>query len=71
MFECFRECYIFEEFIKRQLNYFNSLRQGTRIVLEYETQFMELLRYVAHLNIENLWVGKIVYGLNFNIGEKV
>jgi hypothetical protein len=34
--ERFRERYFSEEFIKRQLNEFNTLRQGGRTVPEYE-----------------------------------
>jgi hypothetical protein len=32
---------------------------------------MELLRYPSHLNMEKLKVNKFVFGLNFNICEKV
>ena len=41
--ERFRERYLSEEFIERQLNEFNTLRQGYRTVLEYEARFMVLL----------------------------
>jgi hypothetical protein len=41
--ERFRERYLSEEFIERQLNEFNALRQGGRTVPEYEARFMELL----------------------------
>jgi hypothetical protein len=41
--ERFRERYLSEEFIERQLNEFNGLRQGGRTVPEYEAHFMELL----------------------------
>jgi hypothetical protein len=60
-----------EEFIEHQLNEFNALRQGIRTVPEYEARFMELLRYVPHLNIEKLKVNKFVFGLKFNIRAKV
>ena len=69
--EHFRERYLSEEFIERQLNEFNSLRQGGRSVPEYEMRFMELFRYVPHLNIERFKVNKLVYGLNRNIIKKV
>ena len=69
--ERFRERYLSEEFIERQLNEFNSLRQGGRSVPEYEAKFMELLRYAPHLSTKKLRVNKFVYGLNFNIREKV
>jgi hypothetical protein len=32
---------------------------------------MALLRYPPHLNMETLKVNKFVFGLNFNIREKV
>jgi hypothetical protein len=41
--EQFRERYLPEEFIERQLNEFDALRQGGRTVLEYEALFMALL----------------------------
>ena len=41
--ERFRERYLSGEFIERQLHEFNALRQGGRIVLEYEARFMALL----------------------------
>ena len=42
--EQFRERYLPEEFIERQLKEFNALRQGGRTMLEYEARFMALLR---------------------------
>jgi hypothetical protein len=62
--ERFRERYLSDEFIERQLNEFNGLRQGGRTVPEYEARFMELLRYAMHLNTEKLKVNKFVFGLN-------
>jgi hypothetical protein len=41
--EWFWERCLSEEFIERQLNEFNALRQGGRTVLEYEARFMALL----------------------------
>jgi hypothetical protein len=32
--ECFRECYFFKEFIEKQLNEFNSVRQENRLMPE-------------------------------------
>jgi hypothetical protein len=32
---------------------------------------MEILRYALHLNMEKLKVNNFVFGLNFNIREKV
>jgi hypothetical protein len=52
-----------DEFIECQLNEFNSLRQGSHMVLEYEARFMELLRYAPHLNTEKLKVNKFVFAL--------
>jgi hypothetical protein len=69
--ERFRERYLSEEFIERQLNEFNALRQGGRTVPEYEAHFMELLRYAPHLNTEKLKVNKFMFGLNVNIHAKV
>jgi hypothetical protein len=43
--EWFRERYISKEFIERQLNEFNALLQGGRMVPEYGAHFMELLWY--------------------------
>lgn len=65
--ERFSERYLFEEFIERQLIEFNDLKQGNRMVLEYETIFMEILRYTPHLNTKKLRVNKFIYGLTFNI----
>jgi hypothetical protein len=59
--ERFRERYLSEEFIERQLNEFNALRQGGRTVPEYEARFMELLRYAPHLNTEKLKVNRFVF----------
>ena len=50
--EHFRDCYLSEEFIERQLNEFKTFKKGNITVLEYETRFMELLRYAPHLNTE-------------------
>jgi hypothetical protein len=41
--ERFRERYLSKEFIEHQLNEFNTLRQGSHMVPEYEAHFMELL----------------------------
>jgi hypothetical protein len=46
------------EIIKFQLNEFNALRQCGRAVPEYESKFIELHRYVPHINNENLKVNK-------------
>jgi hypothetical protein len=40
-------------------------------VPEYEARFMELLRYVRHLNMEKIKINKFMFGLNFNIHVKV
>jgi hypothetical protein len=69
--ERFRERYLSEEFIERQLNEFNALRQGGRTVPEYEARFMELLRYAPHLNTEKLKVNRFVLGLNNSLRAKV
>jgi hypothetical protein len=62
--ERFRERYLSEEFIERQLNEFNALRQGGRTVPESEARFMALLWYAPHLNPEKLKVIRFVLGLN-------
>jgi hypothetical protein len=41
------------------------------MVPDYETHFMELLRYASHLNTEKLKVNRFVFGLNGNIRAKV
>jgi hypothetical protein len=69
--EWFWERYLSEEFIEHQLNEFNTLRQGGRMVPEYEAHFMELLRYAPHLNTEKLKVNKFMFGLNVSIRAKV
>jgi hypothetical protein len=69
--ERFRERYLSEEFIERQLNEFNALRQGGRTVPEYEARFMELLWYAPHLNTEKLKVNRFVFGLNGSLRAKV
>jgi hypothetical protein len=69
--EWFRERYLSEEFIERQLNEFNALRQGGRTVPEYEAHFMEFLRYAPHLNTEKLKVNRFLFGLNVSIRAKV
>ena len=68
--ERFRERYLSEEFIERQLNEFNALRQGGRTVLEYKARFMELLSYASHLNNEKLKVNRFVLGLNNSLRAK-
>jgi hypothetical protein len=50
----FRDNYLSEEFIERQLNELNSLIQNVRLILEYVARFMQSLRYVLHLNIKKL-----------------
>jgi hypothetical protein len=37
------------------------------MVPEYESKFMELLKYALHLSIEKLKVNNFVFGLNFNL----
>jgi hypothetical protein len=69
--ERFRERYLSEEFIEHQLNEFNTLRHGGRMVPEYEARFMELLRYAPHLNTEKLKVNRFVFGLNGSLRAKV
>jgi hypothetical protein len=69
--ERFRERYLSEEFIERQLNEFNALRQGGCTVPEYEARFMELLRYAPHLNTDNLKVNWFVFGLHGSLRAKV
>jgi hypothetical protein len=69
--EQFWERYLYKEFIERQLNEFNTLQQGSRMVPEYEAHFMELLQYAPHLNIEKLKVNKFLFGLNVSIHAKV
>ena len=53
------------------MNEFHGLKQGTKIVLEYEARFMEFLRYATYLNIESLKVNKFLYGLNPLLKEKL
>jgi hypothetical protein len=69
--ERFRERYLSEEFIERQLNEFNALRQGGRTVPEYEARFMEFLWYASHLNTKKLKVNRFVFSLNGNLHAKV
>jgi hypothetical protein len=60
--ERFRKRYLSQEFIERQLNEFNAIRQGGCTVLEYEAHFIELLRCAPHLNTEKLKVNRFVFG---------
>jgi hypothetical protein len=69
--EWFQERYLSEEFIERQLNEFNALRQGGRMVPEYEVHFMELLQYAPHLNTEKLKVNRFMFGLNDSLRARV
>jgi len=69
--ERFRERFLSNEFIEHQINEFNTLQQGSHMILGYEVRFMEPLRYPPHLNTEKLKVNKFVFGLNFNIHAKV
>jgi hypothetical protein len=69
--ERFREMYLSEEFIERQLDEFNALRQGGHTVPKYEACFMELLRYASHLNTEKLKVNRFMFGLNDILRAKV
>jgi hypothetical protein len=69
--ELFWERYLLEEFIEIQINEFNGLRQGDRIVPDYKARFMELLQYAPHLNTKKLKVNKFMFGLNVNIHAKV
>ena len=69
--ERFWERYLSEEFIERQLNEFNALRQVGRTVPEYEAHFMELLQYAPHLNTEKLKVNRFMFGLNGSLRAKV
>jgi hypothetical protein len=61
--EQFRERYLSEEFMERQLNEFNALRQGGRTMLEHEAR-MALLKKASRLDIEKLWVIRFVLDLN-------
>jgi hypothetical protein len=47
--ERFWERYMSEEFIERQLNEFNALRQSGRTIPEYEARCMELLEILKQL----------------------
>jgi hypothetical protein len=69
--ERFQERYLSEEFIEHQLNEFNALQQGGRMVPKYEARFMEMLWYAPHLNIEKLKVNWFVFGLNDSLRAKV
>jgi hypothetical protein len=60
-----------EEFIEHQLDEFNALRQGGRMVPDYETRFMELLRYAPHLNMKKLEINKFMTSLNSSFRAKV
>jgi hypothetical protein len=62
--EQFRERYLSEEFMERQLNEFNALRQGGRTMLEREARFMALLKKASHPDIEKLKVFRLVLGLH-------
>ena len=69
--ERFWERYLLEEFIERQLNEFNALRQGGHTMPEYKAHFMELLWYAPHLNTKKLKVNRFMFGLNDSLCAKV
>jgi hypothetical protein len=69
--ERFRERYLLEEFIERQLNEFQCLATGWCMVPEYKACFMELLWYAPHLNTKKLKVNRFLFGLNVSIHAKV
>jgi hypothetical protein len=60
--ERFQERYLSEEFIKRHLNKFDTLRQGSRMVTNYKAR-LELLRYAPHQITQKLKVKKFEFGL--------
>jgi hypothetical protein len=68
--EQFQERYSSEEFIERQINEFNDLRQGGRTLPEYEARFKEILRYAPHLNSKKLKVNKFVLTLTLTFMQR-
>jgi hypothetical protein len=62
--EQFREIYLTEEFIERQINEFKALWQGGRTVPDYEARFLELPPYAPHLNTEKFEAIGFVLGLD-------
>jgi hypothetical protein len=55
---------------RHDINEFNALRQGGRMVPHYEAHLMELLQYDPHLNTDKLKVNKFLFSLNGNIRAK-
>jgi hypothetical protein len=66
-----QERYLSKEFIERQLNELNALRQGERTVPKYEALYMDSLQYALHINTEKLKVNGLVFGINGSIRAKV
>ena len=67
----FLKKYLSAEYLEQKLNEFHGLKQGTKIVLEYEARFMEFLRYDTYMHTKSLKVNKFLYGLNPLLKEKV
>jgi hypothetical protein len=56
---------------EQQVGSFHALIQGNRIVEEYEIRFMELVKYVSYIDIDQRQEKCFIYGLNLNIRAMV
>ena len=50
---------------------FSALRHGSRTVPNYETKFIEILRYAPHLNMKKMDINKFMVDFNSNFCAKV
>ena len=60
----FRGKYLPAFYQEQQLGAFNALAQGSLSVEEYEARFMELVKYVPYLDIDQHQAKCFVYELN-------
>ena len=51
-------------FQEQQAEAFHTLTQGGKTVEEYEIKFMELVKYVPYLDMDECQAERFVYGLN-------
>jgi hypothetical protein len=69
--EQFRERYLSEEFMERQLNEFNALRQGGRTMLEHEARLWRCSGKLRALTLRSFKVIRFVLDLNDSLRARV
>jgi hypothetical protein len=65
--ERFRRKYLPAFYEEQQIGAFHALVQGNITVEEYEIRFMELVKYVSHMDNDQRQAECFIYGLNLNI----